>query len=494
MARAARPEGAENAPLSLSLHFDLNHDGISLRRTSLPGILTTCLQVDENGESDAALRTIGVPSNKHRGRAPLPARQAADLAVWAGQCKWTFAALLVVVFASMLVVGCRSKSSTPKKVAPRTVSALKLEPETVRISREYVGRTDALMTVELRAQVTGYIRGYFFHEGQTVHKGQPLFQIDPALYRAQLDESAAQLARANADVLRAQAQVALAADAVSRYAPLAPINAIPRQQYADAVAQLQIRQAELQQMQATVQVAQAALEQAKVRLGYTLLRAPIAGVIGLRRLSPGALASAEDAQPLATISQSDPVRVTFAISDADYLRYIATAAGRDGRRLQYSLQLADGSTYPLPGRFYAVDRPANVQTDTVSLMLLFPNPGNRLRPGQYAKVRVALEERKDALLLPVTSVRESQGAQTIWVVGPNNVATERTVRAEQRVGNTYVVSTGVAAGDVVIVGGEQKLRPGDAVKPQMVSAKQLKENDNDAAIGTADPAQQAEPR
>lgn len=418
-------------------------------------------------------------------------------------------AISLGLFCLWFAVGCQKKEK--KTPPPQTVSTLKLEPQTVRVSREFVGRTEALLSVDIRPLVSGYITGFFFREGEPVRKGQVLFQIDPGPYKAQVDASLAQVARADADIAQADAQLAKAQDAVVRYAPLAPIDAIPRQQYADALAEQRARAAGVLQMQAERQIAAASLEQARLRLSYTTVRSPISGIAGLRRLSSGGLASADDSQALTTVSLSDPIRVTFALSDADYLRYIAPGnsehrerghlrtrashaktsdlQGKDAinpvREMNFRLRLADGSTYREPGLFYAVGRAADAQTDTVNVVLLYPNPDNRLRPGQYAKVRTDVELRKDVLLVPVNSVQELQGTRLVWVVGPNNEARQRKVEAQERAGNTYIVTSGLQPGDVVIVGGEQKLRPGDKVKPHPTTPAELQENSRESSAGPA---------
>ena len=375
----------------------------------------------------------------------------------------------------LVAVGCADKAKAPEP--PKLVSAARLSPQTVRVYREYVGRTEALLSVDLKPQVSAYVTGYFFKEGQAVRKGQLLFQLDARAYQAALQAARARLAKADADVAEAQAQLDKAQDYVRRYAPLATVQAIPRQDYTDALAEARVRAAELQQMQADRRIALADIARAEVDLGYTQVRAPISGVVGFRGVATGGLAGPSDATPLATVSQSDPVRVGFSISDADYLRYLApgqeTGAGapqadaeRTGR-IAWRLKLADGSTYDAPGRFYAIGRAANVQTDTVLVELLYPNPQGRLRPGQYVQVRADVEVRRGVLLVPVSSVRVSQGAKVVSVVGPSGEVGERSIETGDRSGDAYIVTGGLKAGDVVVVGGEQKVKPGDKVKLHM---------------------------
>ncbi len=212
-----------------------------------------------------------------------------------------------------------------------------------------------------------------------------------------------------------------------------------------------------------------------------------------------------------TISQSEPMRVPFAVSDADHLRYIApeqqassrshgrgvsnqlqgSAAANPARDMHFKLELADGSTYNQSGRFYAVGRVADPETDTVQIVLLYPNPDNRLRPGEYVKVRANVELRKDVLLLPSSAVRQLQGSKLVWLVGPDHEVRQREIQAEQGVGNAYLVTAGLKPGDLVVVGGEQKLRPGDTVKPHFTSADKLGEGSSDATIDQGETGESA---
>lgn len=391
--------------------------------------------------------------------------------------------------------GCGKKEAKPAP-KPMAVTVMRLQPQTVRVYREYVGRTEAFLSVDLRPQATGYITGFFFREGQTVRKGQLLFQLDNHLYQAAVASAEARLARADADVSQAEAQLRRADDSVRRYAPLSAIEAIPAQQYTDALAEQQVRQAELRQMEANRGIAQASLQEAQVNLSYTQLRAPIAGVIGLQRMAAGGLASATESLPLATISQSNPVRVSFSLPDADYLKYLApgkdAAAAKNPKHkgdsngstdMHWQLLLADGTVYDKPGKFFALSRAANLETDTVGVVLLYPNPDNRLRPGQYAKVRADVELRKNVLLVPVTCLRESQGAKTVSVLAPDDIAAQRVIETEERSGNSYIVTKGLNPGDLVIVGGEQKVKPGDKVKPQMMPQSADGPNGEPRALG-----------
>ncbi len=407
------------------------------------------------------------------------------LSIRAGCIRFALAWLTAAV---CCMTGCH-KQEQKKPTKPRSVSVLILEPQTVRVERDYVGRLDAFLSVDLRPQVSGYITAYYFREGQFVHKGDRLFEIDPSRFRSQVDAANAEVGKADAEILSAEAELAKARDAVVRLTPLAPLDAIPRQQYTDAEAELKVRAAELQVMQANRRIAEARLQQAQVQLGYATVRAPFDGIVGFPRLATGGLATPQDIEPLITISQSDPMRARFAVSDSDYLRYIAPQSNAPDQRpssashshavpnpvtdMQFHLLLADGTAYSSTGRFYAVSRAADPQTDTIELTVLYANSDNRLRPGEYAKVRADVELRRNALLVPVNSVHETQGVRLVWIVDPQNKAVERKIEAQQRLEGSYLVTDGLQAGEKVIVGGEQKLRPGDEVSPNVVTRMQL---------------------
>lgn len=385
------------------------------------------------------------------------------------------------------LAGCHQKKHK-KEPAPRPVSVLRLEPQHATIFRDYVGRTEAWFSVDIRPQVNGYISQVDFREGQHVHKGQILFRIQSAPFVAQLRAAEAQVARADADIERASAAELKAEDAAARYAPLAGTNAIPRQQYADALSDVAMRKAELAQARASRQIAEAGVEQARLSLAYTVVRAPLSGIIGMRQLTVGALTTVAIAEPLATISQLDPIRITFSVPDAEYLHDLApSSASHTGGapgvdRMQFQLQLADGSALPRPARFYALERAVNAQTDSIGVTVLYDNADDRLRPGEYVQVRSNVQS-KDVLLVPVSAVRETQGTQLVWIVAADNKAAQRVIQAEQRVGNALAVTSGLKPGDQVIVGGEQKLRPGDPVKPVLVSPNTLGEANGETGLG-----------
>ncbi len=362
--------------------------------------------------------------------------------------------------------GCHSGAhSGNSHRAIQIVGVLKLQSQSVPIFREYVGRTAANFRVDLRPQVTGYLNRYMFHEGQKVVKGDPLFQIDPTEYSVAVESAQATLAKAQSDIEQADAQRHKAREDIKRYAPLVKIHAIPQQEYDDAVAAEQVRAAQLAQTRAELKVAQAAVHEAKINLGYTIVRSPLTGIIGRRKIDPGNLVSPTQQTPLATVSSYDPMRVSFVVSDSDYLRYLSPSHqkyARNPANISYHLLLADGSTYPYPGHFHMIGRNLNAETGTLEVVLLFANPDALLRPGQFGRVRADVEERPDTILVPAGAVKELQGTKSVLVV-KNGKVRQRTVTTGEEYKNDLLVEKGLRPGDAVIVEGADKVQPGDKV-------------------------------
>ena len=381
--------------------------------------------------------------------------------------------LVAVLCVGISVSGCGgSQQSSNKEASVATVGVTTVEPRTVAIYRTYVARVRALYTVQIRSRVEGELTAFHFRDGEEIRKGRLLFSIDPAPYQIAVQSAQANLARAMSNLAGSQAQLQKAQRDVDRYEPLAKIHAIPGQDLADARAAQQVRDAQLKQSQAEVEVQKAAVSQARLNLAHTRIYSPIDGIIGDRKVDPGNLVSASSATPLATISSSEPMLVSFAVGDAEYLRYFAARNGHsraDGAR--YELLLADGSRYPYPGRFTHVSRALNQQTDTLTVVLSFPNPHHVLRPGEYAQVRSDLERQPDTLLVPVVAVQTIQGTESVLLVDENDKVKQRTITTSSRQGENYVVSGGLKPGDRVIVQGQQKVRPGDKVDALSVATK-----------------------
>lgn len=423
-----------------------------------------------------------------------------------------FGALFIAMSLALpLLAGCeRSKGASqaqPATPPPPAVVVADVIQKTVPIYAEYVGRTEALQTVELRARVEGFLEQVLFKEGQRVKAGDVLFIIEQASYqaavraaKAQLDKARADLAKARgaADVLRAQAQLEQARAAqlrakqdVDRFRPLAEQQAIPQQDLDNAMtrdleAQAQVRAAEsvlkdaslnqktqIELGEAAVDQAQASLTQAELNLSYTTIKAPVDGIIGVWKVDRGNLVGRGDATLLATMSTVDPFKVAFNVSELDFLYYIERDprarrgdATAEGGPATFELILADGQLYRHKGRPRTLDRALDPRTGTILVEALFPNPDNFLRAGQFGRVRLAAEERPDAILVPQRAVQELQGAKTVYVVGPDNKVVLRSVKLDgDRWENYFIVDEGLKAGDRVIVEGLQKVRPGMIVAP-----------------------------
>ncbi len=385
---------------------------------------------------------------------------------------------------------------------PPVVVVAEVEQRTVPIIRDFVARTEGIPTVDVRARVSGVLEKVHYREGTEVKQGQVLFELEREEYAASLQSAQAQLAKAQADLTRAKdasvvdrsratldqrkADAEKAKRDVARYEPLAAARAIPQQdldtaQSAEKVAVAGVEVAEaalrdtvlaqrtqIQLAEAAVQSAKASVTQAQLNVGYTKITAPIGGIVGKIMVDPGNLVGKSDPTLLTTISAVDPIFVEFSVAEADYLRLASkvrldpAGRGQDTQR-RLDLFLADDSQFPQKGRIVFVGRAFDAKTGTIGLQAEFPNPQRVLRPGQFARVRGTVDERADALLVPQLAVQEQQGAKTVLVVEGDKVAL-RSVTLDERVGDAYVVTKGVKAGERVIVEGMQKVRPGMQVK------------------------------
>jgi membrane fusion protein (multidrug efflux system) len=428
---------------------------------------------------------------------------------------------LVAAVLSALVTGC-GDSSRAGAPPPPVVKVEAVVQRDVPVSAEWVGTLVGYINAHIRARVAGHLMSQNYTEGAVVKAGDQLFQVDPRPYQAALDQSEANLLQAESQLSQAKAQVsashaqveqALAKVAqdeaqvkkaeadqrrteldVGRYTPLAERGSVSKQELDNAVqnnlaniatltaarasvqnsqasvsnarAALEKAQADVKTQEANIAAARAALANAKLNLGYTRLLAPISGVAGFRGASIGDYVGPNDQSPLTTISQVDPIYAEVPISEqralAAFRRWDDDP--RAPRDIALELLLADGSVYPKRGRAVALDRQVDVTTGTVLARGVFPNPGNVLRPGQYAKVRAVVEVKKNALLIPQRAVQDVQGVHQVAVVGPEETVDVRTVKTDGRVGSLYVIAEGLKAGERVIVEGGDRVRPGQKVR------------------------------
>jgi RND family efflux transporter MFP subunit len=367
---------------------------------------------------------------------------------------------LVIRSALMLVLlsACGEKSDKRAGPAgpPPAVVVAPVQQKTVPIYGEYVARTEARESVEIKARVEGYLEKIFFKEGSRVKAGQLLFLIDQRPYKAALQDARGQLAQAQAAAGKAEKDV-------ERLRPLAAADAVPQQDLDKA-------EAEAQYSRAAIEKAKAAVTQAELDLKFTEIRAPITGIIGKEEVTVGNLV-AKDKTLLTTLSSWDPMRVVFSISENDYLllakRYPEGRERSDTEReAVFELIMADNSIYPYKGKVSFIDRALDLTTGTLKIYVSFPNPDGLLRPGLFARVRVPIEERQDALLVPKKAVQEMQGVQTVLVVGPENKVALRTVTLGERYQDFFIITEGLKTGELVVVEGLQKAIPGQKVEPK----------------------------
>jgi membrane fusion protein (multidrug efflux system) len=335
---------------------------------------------------------------------------------------------------------------------PQDVQVVAVERRDVPVVDEWIGTLDGFVNAQIRAQVAGYLVKQDYKEGSAVRQGDPLFEIDPRPFDAALAQAEGALAQAQAQLGKAEIDVA-------RYTPLARDKAISQEELDDAV------QARLA-AEAQVMSARAAVEQARLNQGFTHVISPVDGVAGLIRAQIGDLVGPSTGA-LTTVSTIDPIKAYFPISEQAYLGL----RGRDPKApaipsdTKFDLILSDGSTYPRPGEFFAIDSQVDGNTGTLRVVALFPNPEGLLRPGQYARVRAVVRVEKGALLVPLRALAELQGGYQVAIVDPSNHAHVLTVKTGTQVGSQIVVESGLHPGDRVVADGPQKIRDGAEVNP-----------------------------
>ncbi len=367
-------------------------------------------------------------------------------------------AIAGLLAAAWIPAGCGQGSAgkAQGQAGPPEVAFVEMKPERVAIKTELPGRVSAFLIAEVRPQVSGIIQQRLFKEGSDVKAGEVLYQIDPSTYQAAYDSARASLARAEANVtsIRFRAE---------RYKELVEIKAVSRQEYDDAVAALK-------QAEAEIEAGNAAVEAARINLAYTRVTAPITGRIGKSSVTEGALVTANQPVPLATIQQIDPVYVDVTQSSASLLRLQESFAKgtlkRDREnRARAKLILEDGTPYPLEGTLQFRDVTVDPTTGSLILRAIFPNPKRILLPGMFA--RAVLEEgvNEKALLVPQQGVsRDPKGNPLALVVDAESKVQQRVLTLERTIGDKWLVSAGLAPGDRVIVEGVQKVRPGSTVR------------------------------
>lgn len=363
---------------------------------------------------------------------------------------WQTLALLPV--SSLLFSGCGNPNAAAPP-PPIEVEVAVVSQKDVPIYGEWVATLDGYVNAQIQPQVSGYIIQQNYKEGSYVQKGQTLFRIDPRPFQAILDQAKAQLAQAEAQLGKTQLDV-------DRDTPLAKERAIAQSQLDNDI------QANLA-AKAAVKAAQAQVEQAELNLGFTNVTSLIDGIAGIAQVQIGNLVN--PIAVLTSVSQVNPIKAYFPISEQEYMHYAKRINSHNQQAVPsdappFELILADGSTYPHKGTLLLTDRQVDVTTGSIRIVCAFPNPQNILRPGQFGRVRAAGDVRSGALLVPQRAVTELQGSYQVAVVSSDNKVNIRPVEVGERVDTMWILEKGVKPGELVIVGGLQKVRDGSTVK------------------------------
>ena len=359
---------------------------------------------------------------------------------------------IVALAAASLAAACGKKEAPP--APPPTVKVAPVVQRDVPVYVDVIGQTRGSTEIEVRARVEGYLQSVDYREGSLVRKGQLLYTIDPRPFQASL-------AQAKGNQAEAEAQLARAKQDVVRYEPLVAKNAISRQDYETAV---QVHRA----AEASVEAAKAGVQRASLDLSFTRVEAPAAGIVGKTEVYPGTLVGRGQSTLLTRISQTENIHVRVSIPERDYIEYSRRGAARRASGQpppKFELVLSDGSVHPEKGDLVFVDRAVDAQTGTILVEVAFPNPRGIVRSGQFARVRVAIDEKKGAILVPQRAVSEMQGVYTVAVVKPADTVDLRMVQASNRVGTLWVIDGGINAGERIVVEGVQKVRAGMKVTP-----------------------------
>ena len=383
-----------------------------------------------------------------------------------------FVRLGVVFTLGAAGLACGSKAPPPPPSPPPAVVVTTVLQQDVPVTQEWISTTDGNVNAEIRPKVEGYLLRRVYAEGSFVRQGAPLFEIDAPQLKAQVEQMQGDRAEASADLAKAQQDV-------NRFRPLAADKAVSQQELDNALSAAQAAKA-------VVNARDAAVRQARINLAWTHVTSPISGIAGVAQAQVGNLVSPSTV--LATVSQCDPIRVLYQVSEQEYLQAQARNQGiNQGKTGESDLELvlADGSVFPQKGRLLFEGRDVDVKTGTITNVAVFPNPGNVLRPGQYAKVRAVTEVKKGALLVPQRAVNELQGGFQVAVVGSDNKAKIRTVQVGERVGKLWVVDSGLQPGDRVVVEGFTRVKSGEAVSPTAEKAEPPVSDPTGTEPGTA---------
>lgn len=379
---------------------------------------------------------------------------------------------LAALAAGILIFPACRREEAPQALPPPEVLVVEAATRDVPVYREWIGTLDGSENAEIRARVTGYLLKRDYQEGALVKKGDLLFEIDPRPFEAALAEAKSQHEQAVAAQLATQATY-------ERNKQLFDKKVISEQEYTNTT---QINEANV----AKVNALEANVEQANLNLGFCRVTSPVEGIAGIAQAQVGDLVGTANSLVLTTVSTLDPIKIVFPVSESDYLAanqrvQETTSKPIDERPESIELILADGSAFAHKGRLLSVDRQVKASTGTILVTALIPNPGNVLRPGFFARARIVAQVLKDAVVVPQRAVSEVQGSYQLGIVGADGKAEIRPVKVGQRTGTDWVISSGLKAGEKVVVEGLQKIKTGAPVAakpwtpPPQLAAEQTTE-------------------
>ena len=363
--------------------------------------------------------------------------------------------ILLVLPVMFLIYSCGGEKKAPG--AALEVPVTTVVQQDVRIESEYTGQTYGQSDIQINPRVDGLIESLVFKEGNLVSRGQLLYTIDPLPYQAKVDEAGGKLAEAQAALAKAKSDL----DMIE---PLAKINAVSQRELVGAKATYNASLAKIES-------AQASLENAKIELGYCRITAPISGLIGISKVRVGDYVSPGPGSVLNTISDLGEMRARFTISEQEFLR-IFREVNKDNSDLKgagqsISLKLSDGTIYQHNGKLSFADREIDPTTGAMTFEAAFPNPEKLLRPGQYVKVILVTDVRKNALLIPQRAVIEMQGISLVYLLGDSNKVATKIIQTGPTYKDAYVVEDGLTAGEKIAFGGTQLLRNGTVITPKL---------------------------
>ncbi|WP_264531720.1 efflux RND transporter periplasmic adaptor subunit [Flavobacterium sp. N502540] len=361
-------------------------------------------------------------------------------------------AILLLFFLS----ACKKETPPPPK--PLEISVLTVLNQDVNVESEYTGQTYGQSDIQINPRVDGIILSQNFKEGGFVTKGQVLYTIDPLPYKTKMDEAAGTLAESQAGLAKTKADLDM-------IAPLAKINAVSQRELISAKSAYSASQAK-------IKASQASLENSKIELGYCRIIAPISGLIGISKVRVGDYVRPGAASVLNTISDLGDVRVRFTMSEQEFLRlfreFNKPNSSLKGSGATVSLKLSDGSTYPETGKVSFADRQIDPSTGAITFEAAFSNPDKLLRPGQYVKIGLLTDVRKDAIVIPQRAVIEVQGIYQVYVLGKDNKVNMQIVKPGPAVKDGYVIEDGLKPGDKIAMGGTSLLKNGSPITPKVI--------------------------